>query len=280
MIVITGATGTLGRIVVEEALKVYPANELGVSVRDASKAQDLADKGVSVREGDFKKPETLKQAFENADQLLVISGNGQGDELVEAHKNVIEAAKEIGVNRILYTSQIGSAPQSHFQPMVDHYKTEQMLEESGLNFIAFRNGFYSANGQQFFLGGLQDNQLKLPKDGPVNWTTHEDLAEGMVKILQDEQFKERYPQLTASRTLTMEDIAKEYKQDGIERVIISNDEYKETLGFIPNLSEEMKQMFVDIFEASVDGDFDKSSSLLEDLLGRKPQDIVEILNNK
>lgn len=54
MIVITGATGTLGRIVVEEALKVYPANELGVSVRDASKAQDLADKGVSVREGDFK----------------------------------------------------------------------------------------------------------------------------------------------------------------------------------------------------------------------------------
>lgn len=280
MIVITGATGTLGRIVVEEALKVYPANELGVSVRDASKAQDLADKGVSVREGDFKKPETLIQAFENADQLLVISGNGQGDELVEAHKNVIEAAKEIGVKRILYTSQIGSAPQSHFQPMVDHYKTEQMLEESGLNFIASRNGFYSANGQQFFLGGLQDYQLKLPKDGPVNWTTHEDLAEGMVKILQDEQFKERYPQLTASRTLTMEDIAKEYKQDGIERVIISNDEYKETLGFIPNLSEEMKQMFVDIFEASVDGDFDKSSSLLEDLLGRKPQDIVEILNNK
>lgn len=280
MIVITGATGTLGRIVVEEALKVYPANELGVSVRDASKAQDLADKGVSVRGGDFKKPETLKQAFENADQLLVISGNGQGDELVEAHKNVIEAAKEIGVKRILYTSQIGSAPQSHFQPMVDHYKTEQMLEESGLNFIASRNGFYSANGQQFFLGGLQDYQLKLPKDGPVNWTTHEDLAEGMVKILQDEQFKERYPQLTASRTLTMEDIAKEYKQDGIERVIISNDEYKETLGFIPNLSEEMKQMFVDIFEASVDGDFDKSSSLLEDLLGRKPQDIVEILNNK
>lgn len=168
MIVITGATGTLGRILVEEALKIFPANELGVSVRDASKAQDLADKGVSVREGDFKKPETLKQAFENAYQLLVISGNGQGDELVEAHKNVIEAAKEIGVNRILYTSQIGSTPQSHFQPMVDHYKTEQMLEESGLNFIAFRNGFYSASGQQFFLGGLQDNQLKLPKDGPVN----------------------------------------------------------------------------------------------------------------
>ena len=65
----------------------------------------------------------------------------------------------------------------------------------------------------------------------------------------------------------MEDIAKEYKQDGIERVIISNDEYKETLGFIPNLSEEMKQMFVDIFEASVDGDFDKSSSFIGRFIG-------------
>ncbi|MBU5272974.1 SDR family oxidoreductase [Staphylococcus caprae] len=280
MLIITGATGTLGQLVVEEALKVFPANEVGVSVRDASKAQELVKRGVSVREGDFKKAESLTQAFDGADDLLVISGNGQGEELVQAHKNVIEAAKQVGVKRLLYTSQIGSAPQSHFQPMVDHYQTEQLLEESGLNFIALRNGFYSASGQQFFFGGLQDGQLKLPKDGPVNWTTHEDLAEGIVKIIQDENFDEKYPQLTSSRAITMEEIANEYKQDGIERVVISSDEYKEALSFIPNLPEEMKQMFVDIFEASADGDFNKTSPLLEQLLGRKPQDIVDILNNK
>lgn len=59
MLIITGATGTLGQLVVEEALKVFPANEVGVSVRDASKAQELVKRGVSVREGDFKKTESL-----------------------------------------------------------------------------------------------------------------------------------------------------------------------------------------------------------------------------
>lgn len=82
MIVITGATGTLGQLVVEEALKVFPATEIGVSVRDTSKAKHLAAQGVSVREGDFKKPATLATAFKGADQLVVISSNGQGDELV------------------------------------------------------------------------------------------------------------------------------------------------------------------------------------------------------
>ena len=62
MIVITGATGTLGRIVVEEALKVYPANELGVSVRDASKAQDLADKG-KCKGGRFQKARNFKTSL-------------------------------------------------------------------------------------------------------------------------------------------------------------------------------------------------------------------------
>lgn len=78
MIVITGATGTLGQLVVEEALKVFPASEIGVSVRDTSKVAHLVAQGV--REGDFKKPETLTTAFNGADQLVVISGNGQGDE--------------------------------------------------------------------------------------------------------------------------------------------------------------------------------------------------------
>ncbi|HJF68492.1 MAG TPA: NAD(P)H-binding protein [Staphylococcus kloosii] len=280
MIVITGATGTLGQLVVEEALKVYPANELGVSVRDASKAQYLADQGVSVREGDFKKPETLATAFKGADQLVVISGNGQGDELVQAHTNVINAAKEAGVSRLLYTSQIGSSPESHFQPMVDHYKTEQLLDNSGLNFVSLRHGFYSASGQFFFSLGIKNGELRLPKDGPVNWTTHEDLAKGLVAILQDESFDQQIPILTSNRALTMEEIAQEYTQENLTRVVISDEEFYEQLNAIPNLPEAQKNMFIDIFHASVEGDFDKASPLLEELIDKKPDDIVSILNNK
>lgn len=226
MIIITGATGTLGRLIVDEALKVYPAKEIGVSVRDASKAQHLAEQGISVREADFQQPETLLNAFKDADQLVVISSNGQGgqgDEMVEAHKNVIEAAKQVGVNRLLYTSQIGSKLDSKFYPMIANYKTEELLEESGLNFISLRNGFYSVTGQHFFLEGLIGDELRLPKDGAVNWTTHEDMAEGTVKILQDASFDEKYPLLTSSRALKMEEIAQEYTDKNIKRVDISDD---------------------------------------------------------
>lgn len=280
MIVITGATGTLGQLVVEEALKVFPASEIGVSVRDTSKVAHLVAQGVSVREGDFKKPETLTTAFNGADQLVVISGNGQGDELVQAHNNVIKAAKEAGVARLLYTSQIGSSPASYFQPMVDHFKTEELLDQSGLNFVSLRHGFYSASGQFFFSMGIKDGELRLPKDGPINWTTHEDLAQGLVAIFQDESFDQQLPVLTSARALTMEEIAQEYTQETLTRVVISDEEFYEQLNAIPNLPEEQKNMFIDIFHASVEGEFDKASPLLEELINKKPDDIVSILNNK
>lgn len=276
MILITGASGKLGQLITEQALKVFPSEEIAVSVRNASKVQHLADKGITIREADFKKPETLSSAFEGITQLIVVSANGQGQELVDAHTNVINAAKESGVERLIYTSQIGSAAQSHFQPMVDHYNTEKLLEESGLNFVSSRHGFYADSGAQFFFGGLHDGKLYLPKDGPVNWTSHEDLSEGIVKILQDKDFSEKYPLLTAETAMTMEEIAHAY-DSSIERVVISDDQYREALDNVPNLPEELKQMFLDIFHASVDGDFDKSSPLLKDLLGREPKDIVTFL---
>lgn len=281
MIIITGATGTLGRLVVDEALKVFPANEIGVSVRNATKAQDLSDKGIRVREADFKNPKSLLHAFEDADQILVISSNSQGDngnEMIEDHRNVIEAAKKVGVKRLLYTSQIGSSPNSKFYPMIANYGTEELLEQSGLNFISLRNGFYSVTGQHFLLSGLKDGELRLPKDGPVNWTTHEDMAEGTVKILQDLDFKEKYPLLTSSRALTMEEIAKEFTNEDIKRVIITDEEFSESMD--PNLPEPVKQLFIDIFKASCDGDFNKTSTLLEELLGRETNDIVSILKNQ
>ena len=120
MIIITGATGKLGRQIVERLLAPVPAYGVGVSVRDADKAQDLADRGVRVRAGSFTEPESLAYAFEGASQVLIVSVDKLGDEAVDLHRAAIDAAITAGARRILYTSHAGARHDSHFQACRDH----------------------------------------------------------------------------------------------------------------------------------------------------------------
>ncbi len=134
MIIVTGASGQLGHAIVLELLKLMPASEIGVSVRDPQKASDLEALGVRVRQGDFADPASLQHAFEGADQVLVVSSNARaygGDPLAQ-HTSAIEAARRAGVTRIVYTSQIAASPISAFAPAIDHAATEELLRQSGL----------------------------------------------------------------------------------------------------------------------------------------------------
>ena len=170
MIIITGATGKLGRQIVERLLARVPAYGVGVSVRDADKAQDLADRGVRLRAGSFTEPESLAYAFEGASQVLIVSVDKLGDEAVDLHRAAIDAAITAGARRILYTSHAGARHDSHFQACRDHAATEDALSASGVAFTALRNGFYAATVGQFLGQALGSGQIVLPTDGPVSWT--------------------------------------------------------------------------------------------------------------
>ena len=98
MIVVTGATGKLGKLIVEELASRMPPEEMGVSVRDPKKVADLLQHGIRVRHGDFAQPGTLIHAFAGASQLLMVSSNARvygGDPLVQ-HRAAIAAAKDAG----------------------------------------------------------------------------------------------------------------------------------------------------------------------------------------
>ena len=143
MIVITGATGQLGSLIVASLLERVPAQDVGVSVRDPSRAADLAERGIRVRRGDFGEPDSLADAFEGAGQVLIVSANETGGKLVAAHRAAIDAARTAGAKRILYTSHQGAAADSMFAPMPDHAATEAYLAAAGTPFTALRNGFYA-----------------------------------------------------------------------------------------------------------------------------------------
>ena len=159
MIIVTGATGQLGRLIVEKLLDRVPADQVGVSVRDPKKTGDLKALGVRVRQGDFSDPDGLRHAFEGATQVLIVSSNARatgGDPLVQ-HRNAIDSAKDGGVNRIVYTSHMAASATSAFPPARDHAATEAMLAESGQAWTALRHGFYA--------GKRSDDERRRSEDG-------------------------------------------------------------------------------------------------------------------
>ncbi|MFF1903927.1 SDR family oxidoreductase [Kitasatospora sp. NPDC058218] len=141
MYVVTGATGQLGRLVVEGLLAKVPAGEVAVAVRSAEKAADLAARGVTVHVVDYDRPESLAGAFAAGDRVLLISGSEVGRRIPQ-HTAVIEAARAAGVALLAYTSAPGAAT---FRLADEHKATEAAIRESGLTFSFLRNGWYTEN---------------------------------------------------------------------------------------------------------------------------------------
>jgi len=143
MIVVTGASGQLGRLVIEQLLARVPAAQIVAAVRSPAKAADLAARGVQVREADYARPATLATAFAGARKLLLISSSEVGQR-VPQHRAVIEAAKAAGVGLVAYTS-ILRAPTSPLGLAPEHRETEALLAASGLPHVLLRNGWYHEN---------------------------------------------------------------------------------------------------------------------------------------
>ncbi|MEU9111988.1 SDR family oxidoreductase [Streptomyces sp. NPDC048483] len=142
-IVVTGATGALGRLVIEALWKRIAPGEIIAVARDRARTADLAARGVEVRIADYSKPETLEGVFAAGDRVLLISGNEAGQR-VDQHRAVIDAAREAGVTLLAYTSVLGG-PAATFSIAEEHIATEQALLASRVPYCLLRNGWYHEN---------------------------------------------------------------------------------------------------------------------------------------
>jgi NAD(P)H dehydrogenase (quinone) len=143
MILVTGATGQLGRLVIQALLKSVPAAQIVAAVRSPEKASDLAALGVVVRKADYSEPATLDSAFVGIDKALLISSNELGQRSAQ-HQAVIDAAKRAGVKLLAYTSVL-HADTSTLGLAAEHRETEDYLRASGVPFALLRNGWYHEN---------------------------------------------------------------------------------------------------------------------------------------
>lgn len=143
-IAITGATGHLGRLAIDELLARTDAEEVVALARDTSKAADLATRGVEVREFDYDRPETLAPALAGVDRLLLISGSEIGRRVAQ-HAAVIDAATAAGVSFLAYTSVLRADTAEHLAVAPEHVETERLLGQAPFAVALLRNGWYSEN---------------------------------------------------------------------------------------------------------------------------------------
>lgn len=280
MIIVTGATGRYGSRVVEGLLQRLPASGIGVSVRDPAKATHLAERGVQVRRGDFAHPDSLTEAFAGGTQILIVSVNSLGDEARAQHHTAIAAAAAAGASRVLYTSHQAAAPDSLFAPALDHAATEEALAAGGTAFTSLRNGFY-ANTLSFLLGAAAETgQLVAPADGPVAWTTVEDLADAAVVALVDEgRLDGLTPPLTAPQALDLADvaaIASELTDRPIQRVVVGDDDWIASR-VEKGTPEGQARLMLGLFLASRRREFATVDPTLEQLLGHPAQTVRTVL---
>jgi NAD(P)H dehydrogenase (quinone) len=276
MFIITGATGELGSRVVAQLLTRVPADQIGVSVRDPSKAGTLAQKGVRVRQGDYTNVDSLRSAFEGAKRLLLVSSNAAssgGDPLAQ-HRTVMDVAKEVGVARILYTSQIACGTNSEFFPARHHAATEAMLASSGMNWTALRHGFYASSGHMMNQRGFDSGVLVAPEDGKVSWTTHDDLAAVDAAILSGvEEFDGPTPPLTGAEALDLSDLAalaSDILGKPVTHKQLCNDDMMANMRG-RDVPEPAIAFMMSYFRAARAGEFATINSTLARILGRKPQ---------
>jgi NAD(P)H dehydrogenase (quinone) len=282
MIIVTGATGQLGRAIVESLVRRIPAAQIGASCREPQKASDLAALGVRVRRGDFDDVVSLAEAFEGATQVLIVSSNARayGGDTIAQHRTAIEAARRAGARRLVYTSHMAASASSQFSPMLDHAATEAMLAESGLAWTSLRHGFYATSGIALLGDAKNTGLVEAPADGKVSWTAHADLAEADAGVLVNEGcFDGPTPPLTGSEALDLADLADVASNvwgRPVRRALIGEDELRARMakrGLPPIVGE----ISVGLYRASHASEFAAVDPTLEQLIGHPPARIASLL---
>ncbi|WP_029767176.1 NAD(P)H-binding protein [Haloglycomyces albus] len=278
MIIVTGATGVLNGHTVEHLLQRIPAAQIGVSVRDPSRADHLARRGVRVRRGSYDDPAALRHSFAGAKQVLLISSSDIGADVVAQHRRAIDAAVAAGAERILYTSTFGAGFDTPYPPLTIHAATEEHLASSGVPWTALRNGFYGDLGQ--LLGPWQSTgTIAKPADGPFPWVDRRDAAEAAAAVLTGDVAFDGPVDLIPASPVTLADFAlaaSNLSGHHIERSTVEDETWvaEEVATGVP---EQAARFALSMFQAIRSGHFAHSGSTLTRLLGRPPRNVTDLI---
>lgn len=280
-VLVTGAAGQLGRRVVELLLEAQ-AGPIIATTRTPEKLADLAARGVTVRQADFDKPESLATAFAGAERLLLISTDtfdGAGGR-VRQHRNAINAAVKAGVKQVLYTSFIRPEPGSPAAVAPDHFATEQALADSPLDWTSLRHSVYTESLLMSLPRAIATGQLVAAAgEGGAGYVTREDCARAAAAVLASPRSGRTFLDITGPAIVTQAELAQ-----------IASEIAGRTVTYVPVTPEALKAGMVagglpepvaDLvlsFDLTIaQGGLAVASSTVKDLTGHAPQSVYDFL---
>ncbi len=276
-IAVTGATGHLGVLVVEQLKKRVSDKDIIALVRSPEKASGL---GVEVRAFDYNKAENLAEALKGIDRLLLISGSEVGQR-ARQHANVIEAAKKAGVKWIVYTSLL-HADTSSLSLAGEHLATEQALKDSGIEHTILRNGWYTENYTGSIEGAIGAGAfMGSAGDGKISSATRADFAEAAAVAITDESHKGKVYELAGDKAYTLSDLAAEVSKQTGKNLPYNNlpeSAYADILEKI-GLPETIATAIAGWDIGASKGDLFDDSQQLSKLIGRATTPLADVVKN-
>ncbi|MEU8778048.1 SDR family oxidoreductase [Streptomyces sp. NPDC048606] len=275
-IVVTGATGALGRLVVEELLATTPAADLAVVVRDGAKAADLAARGIDVRIANYDDPASLAGAFRAGDRVLLISGSEVGRR-VPQHTAVIEAAGAAGVAQLAYTGILGG-PEADFDLAAEHKVTEQAVLDSGLPYTFLRNGWYHENYTGQLPSVLEHGAVVgSAGEGRIASAARADYAAAAAAVLTGEGHLNRVYELSGDTAWSLAEYAAEVARQSGRDVAYNAVPAETHLAILTGagVPEGFATLLVDVDAAISRGRLAATSGDLARLIGRPTTPVAE-----
>lgn len=274
-LLVTGATGHLGRQSVEFLLERVPAGQVAALARDPAKAADLVALGVEVRQGDYADPASLERAFTGVDRLLMVS-TVMFTDTIGHHRNIVAAAAAAGVGHIVYTGIQRREGSGFAIDMVTEtdIATEEALRGSGLDWTIMRNSLY-VDSLPLILGPrLAERGFRVPAgDGAAALGTRRDFAEANAVVMTGAGHAGRLYTLGASHAVSFAGMAGDLgvPYAAVDREAFVADRLAD--GLPPPAAGFLAQWA----EAVALGEFAEVTGDLERLIGRKPIDAVGFL---
>ncbi len=276
MIVVTGATGQLGRLVISALLKTIPAAQIIAAVRNVEKAKDLAALGVQVRFADYNQPASWDAALKGVDKVLLISSSEVGQR-AKQHQAVIDAAKRAGVKLLAYTSVL-RADTSPLGLAVEHKQTEAAIRASGVPSVLLRHGWYTENYTAGIPAALAHGAVfGCAGDGRISSATRADYAAADAAVMTAENQAGKVYELAGDSAYTLAEFAAEIsRQSGknIGYVNLPQAEYKQAL-LGAGLPEFVAELLADSDTGVSKGALFDDGKILSKLIGRPTTSMAE-----
>lgn len=278
MIAITGATGQLGRLVIDQLLQKIPADQLIALVRNPAKASDLQARGLQVRAADYTQPEALDVALHGVEKLLLISSSEVGHRL-EQHRNVIEAAKKSSIKLLAYTS-ILNAQVSQMDLAHEHRETEQLIRKSGVPFVFLRNGWYTENYTAGIPSALQFNVLLgSAGDGKISLAARADYAAAAAEVLTRDHQAGKIYELAGDTAYTLAEFAAELSRQTGKNIPYGNLPEAEYRGILQGagLPDWLASLLASSDASAAQGALFDASHQLSQLIGRTTTPLADTI---